>query len=492
VAPVLGDAGCGQGNNPLAMLDTTFISHLELVLPRNIYRSFVDYYFGDHIDWKKLESYSIAAEVEDEVDEIAASAHEGLLRWVERGSRKPIRKFRYEPVFRSPSNVNNLWVSEVTLASVLSVIMADQFNIFLNGGILQEDGGIHRYYRNKKELQFLKDLSQHHETAYGFINDTLKRKDEMKMLALMMLDLNTEEALGCFYDQLAENKGTVYKTFVHNVPKEKFLKYTDKLVDELKKVLKSEKTEQLVKNWVNGMVTKLKTIDTNKLTSDSYLVFLRARSLVLGVDVEQVFEDINKVMGQIMRGIWLTETGQWPAMVEFISNFYKHTFASKEFWQRVDVLYQEQLQISKKFYEDRKKSLESNLTDDILPFFRAFLDFLVQLREGKKTFVDDYMSFLEKVDLNAMIGEYLYSLQYILSKHFLSCYTALWGKPDFDLLAAAAEENSMVKSLKDLVFTNWPKDEILPKGFEEFVQKLADGIMLIVSSSLGACTNPIV
>ena len=161
-----------------------------------------------------------------------------------------------------------------------------------------------------------------------------------------------------------------------------------------------------------------------------------------------------------------------------------------EFWWRVEALYREQLQISKKFYEDRTKLLQSNLIDDILPFFRAFLDFMVQLGEGKKTFVDDYMSYLEKVDLDANIGEYMYSLQAIISKHFLSCYTALWGKPDFALLAAAAEENTVVKSLKDLVFTNWPKDEILPKGFEEFVEKLTDEIMLITYSSLGACKDP--
>ena len=50
----------------------------------------------------------------------------------------------------------------------------------------------------------------------------------------------------------------------------------------------------------------------------------------------------------------------------------------------------------------------------------------------------------------------------------------------------------MVKAIKDLVFVNWPKDEILPKGFEEFVQKLVDGILLIVSSAYGACTDKMV
>ena len=507
MAPVWGDTDCGGKTLPLELMDNTIVRYannyyhgsdcfscrqLEMVLPSELYKSFAHYYFGDHIEWEELENYSIAAEVEDDVEEMASSLHREFLAWVERGSKKPIEPFRYYPFFRSPKNVNNLWVSEVALASIASVLPADQFNIFLNGGILSTEGGEHRYYKDQSAIQFLRDISSHYETAYGYINDTLKQKDEMKAMALMILELDIHPALACFYDQLAEKKTTVYKTLAHNIPREKFLKYADRFLDELKKVLKSEKTEHQVTKWLNGMTNKIKTIDADKLTSDTYLVFLRARSLVLGVDIEKVFEDLNKVYSSIIKGLWLTKTGQWPAMVEFISNFYKHTFASKAFWQRVDVLYQEQVQISKRFYEDRKKSLESNINDEILPFFRALLDFMVQLREGKKTFVDDYLSDLEKVDLNEILAGYLNSLASILSKHFLSCYTALHGKPDFDLLAAAVEENSLVKAIKDLVFVNWPKDEILPKGFEEFVQKLADGILLIVSSAYGACTDNMV
>eukprot|EP00091_Calanus_sinicus_P007189 TRINITY_DN18113_c0_g1_i1.p2 TRINITY_DN18113_c0_g1~~TRINITY_DN18113_c0_g1_i1.p2 ORF type:complete len:102 (+),score=16.83 TRINITY_DN18113_c0_g1_i1:187-492(+) len=92
------------------------------------------------------------------------------------------------------------------------------------------------------------------------------------------------------------------------------------MVEELKKLLKSEKTEKILTKWIEATMNKLKTIDTEILTSDAYLVFLRARSLVLGVDVEKVFEDLGEVWAAILKGIWKTYTGQWPAMVEFISN----------------------------------------------------------------------------------------------------------------------------------------------------------------------------
>merc|ERR1712106_315607 len=52
----------------------------------------------------------------------------------------------------APENVNNLWISEVALASASSVFIGDQLNIFISGGIIKEAGGEVRHYRNKEEL----------------------------------------------------------------------------------------------------------------------------------------------------------------------------------------------------------------------------------------------------------------------------------------------------------------------------------------------------
>ena len=155
-------------------------------------------------------------------------------------------------------HVNNLWVSEVALASIEFMLRADLFNIVVNGGILFTEEGEHIYY---KEIRLLRDISSLYETTYGYINDTLKKKDEIKAMALMTLELDIHPALACFYDQLAEEKTTAYQTLAHNIPREKFLKYADRFLDELKKVLKSEKAEQQVTQWLNGINNKIKTID---------------------------------------------------------------------------------------------------------------------------------------------------------------------------------------------------------------------------------------
>jgi hypothetical protein len=56
-------------------------------------------------------------------------------------------------------------------------------------------------------------------------------------------------------------------------------------------------------------------------------------------------------------------------------------------------------------------------------------------------------------------------------------------------VASAVEDNPLGKAIKELVFITWPKEEILSKGFDGFVQKVADGIWLIVNSVLGSCTD---
>ena len=101
MAPVWGDTDCGGKTLPLELMDNTIVRYagnyyhgadcfscrqLEMVLPSELYKSFTHYYFGDHIEWEELENYSIAAEVEDEVEKMASSLHREFLAWVERGN----------------------------------------------------------------------------------------------------------------------------------------------------------------------------------------------------------------------------------------------------------------------------------------------------------------------------------------------------------------------------------------------------------------------
>jgi len=482
----------------IAIEDTTGVSMITGTLrgfiPTRISRSFTHFYYGDHVEWDTMQSLNITELIDiEEVKKAANALQDEFLGWVEEGSQEPIEPFRFSQIFRAPENVNNLWVSELALASVQSTHSMDQFNIFLNGGMIKEDGREHYKYKNKKELDFLRTLSKYYEDADEYINETIKEKDNLKAVAVMILKSGgVEKTVGCYYDQLALSPATIPKTFVANVPKEKFLDYTSKLVEEVVKLLKSEKTEKIVIKVIESIKSKLKTIDIDKLTYHKYLLDLRSRTLVLDVDIEKVFEDLNEVHKLIMEGLWKIHTGQWPAMVKFVNNFFRYTFASEHFWFRVDKLYHNLVDQAKSLYEERQKSLETKMTGDILPFFRSFLEFLINIREGRKTFIDDLISEMEKMDFNEILESYFTSYTKVFSKHFLSCYTALYGKPDFDLLAEFAEENYIAKTIKDLVFADWPKDEIFPKGLDAFVEKFENLVWILMTSTLGSCTKPIV
>ena len=446
-------------------------------------------FFGDDINWERFEKFSFANTLSKDWVKIVTFAHERFLQRIEEESKEPIRPFQPDTIFRAPDNVNNLWVSEVALASAYVVHFQDTLNIVLNGGRILSNGGEVRRYKDKKELDFLRQVSSKIEEIEGYVNETLKQKEEYKQTSLMMLSMFNEQQIECVYNAIAQTDRTFYKTIVKLIPKEKFYTFMTEMTKELKLLIKSEKTETLLMKWGKTLQDKMNTIDFDLLTSKDYLIFLKARALVLGVDVHQVFEDLNEVHVQLQKGFWEMRTGQWPELVQFISNLYLNTFVSEEFWKRVDDLYYELLKQYKGLYEERQKKLETSLNDGVLPFFRATLMFMVQIREGKRTVVDESIEEFEKIDLNSIIYHYTSKVTEVLSRQFLSCFTELHGKPDFELWEAAIVENAITKSLKKLVFTNWPKEKIIPKGMETFIEKLANGVLLIFTSVFGSCSR---
>jgi len=420
---------------------------------------------------------------------------ESILRMIndrisERSNNPHYKTFNYHPIFRAPMNANNLWASEIALMSSWTIQFADQLNIFLNGGFIDKEAGEYRKYKDKVELAALRLFSDQYTEVLGYINDTLKQKEELRQMGVIMLGSVSETEVGCLYDQMSKNEATVYKTFTELVSRERFVDFSLKFINEVKELLKSENTEQMITSWFNAIKAKLITVDKDALQSETYLLFLRARTLLLGIDIEQVFENLKKVDRTIQKGWWMTLTGKWPAMVDFINSFFTHTFMERAFWERLDALYHEQVEMTKKYYEGRQKSLETNMSDEVIPLFKSLLEFMVQMRKGEKTFVDEYIAEFEKIDLDDIIRTNLAKITSTLSRYYLSCFTSLYGKPDFDLVATMAEENSMMMDLKKLVFANWPATEIVPKGFDSFANKLIDLILLMWSSSFGTCTDP--
>ena len=91
----------------------------------------------------------------------AGDLYEGLLELVEEESRPPIENFTHYPVFRAPDNVQDLWLTEISLASDVLLHFLDKINLVLNGGIFS--GGSHRFESYSRmetsQLELLRQLS---------------------------------------------------------------------------------------------------------------------------------------------------------------------------------------------------------------------------------------------------------------------------------------------------------------------------------------------
>ena len=78
---------------------------------------------------------------------------------------------------------------------------------------------------------------------------------------------------------------------------------------------------------------------------------------------------------------------------------------------------------------------------------------------------------------------------YVQTRNFLSCWTRLHGKPDYDQMKSAVTGAPNVDYLHTLLFADWPTGEVFPPTFEEFAQKLHRTFWLILSSLFGSCQD---
>jgi hypothetical protein len=439
--------------------------------------------YGDYISWDKLREVNLTSIAKD-ARRASTRFHDGFLEDVKRRSTPPIEKFCFTPIFRSPDDVNDLWVPEIAIASSHIVRGLDQVNFFLNGGVLSEKI-INDRYRNREAIMVLEMLSR----VYHELVKVARTFDKQPLIDF----LQNEFPADCVYDLLAEKSKdiSIFNMFLNHVSKEQFKDYTSRFSDAAVVLLKSAHTEADVKQLVSIVIAQLNKVDTDSLTLDIYRALLNARSLVLKVDVKKVFSNLNELMQTMQYGLWKMYTGQWPEMVEFVSNFYLHTFGSDRFWWKLDRVYHDILDWIEAYYQKRQQRMEDALKEGLLPFLGEVLNIMEHISRGESEVVKMIMDYVKDLGLDALIQKYMPKLAELVSREFLSCYTELWGKPDFEMMKKiiAGWDNPVVRMIKDVVAGDWPTFT-LPAGLGGFAEKVQDAILLIFTSCLGTCRDP--
>ena len=470
------------------------------LVPRDVYRLVIQRSMGDHIDWSTLEAYRISdAAWKRELVEEAEDIFSNIVAAVEERSTPPVEPYDHRQLFRAPDNVNDLWLSEVSLASDLLVHSLDKANMVLNRGVFSPRS--HRFFQysstsERHQLELLRQLSEVVNELLSFEPEIGKYLEVMRNKGFQQafmeeLEGSLETNVACYYTMLATKNLTFYNTVMQNVPEAELVKLGQDFVAESLRVINSLDAEFNLKKVISKLKEAFKTLDFDLTTSKVFRSLLRVRTLVIGVDIHEVFENLDQVHQQIGEGIWRLTTGKWPQLLQFIHNFVDKTIKSERFWQKVDEVFQEIVADAKIKYIERGKVLEDAITHKLKPFLRGVLDTMKKMQVKDGPLVTQLVDNINFIDIMMTVDRALDTATSYLSKTALSCYTHYYGKPDFDQLSSMVASNPVVRWLRPVLEADWPETQEVPAGLPAFLEQLQDLVLLLVTSVLGECSRPV-
>ena len=302
----------------------------------------------------------------------------------------------------------------------------------------------------------------------------------------------TVSRISCLYSSLAARNLTLFNTFMDVFSEQQLAQFVLILVEQTEKIIHSPVAELNVKAYIDAAKFVIKNTDFDQVSSKLMLSFLRARSLVLAVDVKQVFSDLDSVHEAAAKGWWRLSTGQWPQIIDFISTFTAKTVRSPVFWARVQEVYLETVAGARSYYQEREKLLEEAMRTQLGPALKSVTNFLKAVRvKSPLQDRDELVSRMREIDLTSQLLPLLDQLAGSLTSQFLSCYTALYGKPDFQQLGRMMEDNSLARMVRSVVEADWPEQQEVPAGLPEFAEKLQELVFVVVTAGLGGCRDPL-
>merc|ERR1711971_932559 len=350
---------------------------LSDMLPREFYSYGLQQFFGDHVDWTSLESFKISdTKLKTELVETTNEEFDHFLEWVEEKSQPPVEPYNHVQFFRAPDNVNDLWTSEVSLASDQVVHGIDKANMILNGGVFSTE--THRFWQysstmEKRQLELLKQLSEMVNKASGlemiipeFLS--MSRNEGFQKSFMEELDTTLHHQVACLYPALAARNLTFFNTIMRVVPEEELVEFVKDIATETFKAINSLEAEFNLRSVIDAVKKAFNKIDFDRSTSKYFLSFLKARALVLGIDVHEIFTRLDRLTFQLGQGWWKLSHGKWPEMIQFITNLVTKTIKLDRFWHRLDEVYLEVVASFKLKYEERERVLEEVARNQLKPF----------------------------------------------------------------------------------------------------------------------------
>jgi len=275
----------------------------------------------------------------------------------------------------------------------------------------------------------------------------------------------------CVYDM---------KKLHETVPKTQFLDYVNRFFDAIMKaVLEADKTS-IQREYDFICKSIFLDLDINELTTNLYESFIELREFALKINVDSLADNINSLYNMGFEAPWILELGKWPETAKFVENFFRKTLGSEDFWLKIDELYQKSINLWEDISSTGQKELALILQYDITPFLEEFLNGLENLPGRKRVFsefVRQFPSYFNQKQTFSRMNEKV--CWFLKELHLM----------EFQAMKRVYGANNIFKKLTNIFFSNWPTEEVYPKSFDEFFQKLHAQVLTVISNIVGPCQN---
>merc|ERR1719402_515462 len=214
--------------------------------------------------------------------------------------------------------VQQRWDSLITMATgKMDLGRADQLNLVVN-----------RLVRDFED--FDRDVlnSTQFTTRYGDMESIREYVDIFTEIGGWS---RISDTLHCYYDYLETANSAFSRAITDKVSREVFNSHVDRLVSSTQLLLTSPDLASGLVHLGQALLDKARTVDFNDLWSTAYRLLLGARTDLVLVDVQTLYNQLLAADRAVQKGWWRLTTGQWPSMETAVDTVVRNV-QSDGFW----------------------------------------------------------------------------------------------------------------------------------------------------------------
>jgi len=425
-------------------------------------------------------SESFIKGLRDDIIESANSGANDIERRIQRETERD-RDFRFWSSFRYSREAEASYKETIAAGSRNYLTVTDIFHSYISGGEFPLFPNRPWRYRT------LFGIPNAEESLDEFVSNLTENREKYQNLMKRWLRLIKPDTwpylASCLYEAFKENQdsSTISQVVTDLVSEDEFEwfnhyfeRYVGDIARALEKALQSEETLKMVEVIYELTKTEIRSIDYNRLQPALYNFVLQLKTVLMKPDFEQLFFTLNRTEYFIQESAWKFNTGRWPEMESFVVNFLRRTIGSIVFWDRLTGPFITEIKNDLGFlYELRHNLADIKLEDVADTIFLEMTSIMDMIADGDETSI---RRLFQDIRASKWDEAGTYFIRLIASK-LTSCNLADLVKyiPSYQDIKTAIVNSPLdaaFQSIKNLLFKDWPQDEIYPASIEDFVRRI--------------------